>query len=170
MAQEVATPRTPPLVRTHSTPLSVVVGDETPFVEQWLDEPTSPHVPSALEEALKRRPSMEMVIARGILTPTTPTVSKLRDGDSAIDRWLNDEDEEEVSPHIPNSLARFMKRRPSREEVQGCGIFKSSVQQAQNLLTRRALEASLEGAIQRRPTVEALIEKRIMNSTAEENL
>ena len=68
--------RPPPLARTNSKPLSEIIGAE-PSIESWLHDEGKEgqetlHVPSVLERHLKRRPSTEVVIERGILMPITP--------------------------------------------------------------------------------------------------
>ena len=161
----------PPLARTTSIPLRVIIGEQ-PSIEGWLqDDEGSPHVPSVLERFLERRPSADAVSAKGLLTPTTPTgtgrdgpssrsrsVSAVDDGSCTLDRWLDDD---EGIPHIPNALAEFMRRRPSREEVVDQGVLKSHIQQTSDLLKRRTIAAKLESEIQTRASVEKLIEKGI---------
>jgi hypothetical protein len=68
--------RPPPLARTNSKPLSEIIGAE-PSIESWLHDEGKEgqevlHVPSVLERHLKRRPSTEVVIERGILMPINP--------------------------------------------------------------------------------------------------
>ena len=90
----------PPLVRTPSQPLEVIIG-EPPLIEHWLyDEEGSPHVPGMLERFLSKRPTAEEIVARGIMSPAD----------------LPD-DEMAGHLHVPNKLARFMARRPSKVHI-----------------------------------------------------
>ena len=169
-------------------PLSVVIGTE-PSIEGWLNDDDDgehcPHIPNVLETALKRRPSFEEVVAKGIiLNPCTPAkhqsgpwpaespgraraLSDTVNGGTSVDKWLGEDGDVDESPHIPNELARFMKRRPSREVVTERGILKTTVQQTTAQLERRSLEQALESAIRARPSTELLIEKGIMSEVSE---
>ena len=155
-------------------PLSIVIG-EKPSIESCLDEsgedgkPSSPHVPNVIESFLKRRPSREEVRHIVESPPNSAARSRIRsrslsdivDGPPSIDQWLDDE---APTAHIPNQINRFLGRRPSREDVAGSRIFKSHVQDTADRLARKSLEAALAGAMQRRPSVEVLLQKGILQA------
>ena len=120
-----------------------------------------------LDRFLKRRPSVEDVTTKGIMhisaecTPASPrSLADIIDGPALVDTWLLDEGAS--SPHIPNQLERMLSRRLSKELIKEQGLLKSRVEQATQSLQHKARAASIEQALQRRPTFAQLVETGVV--------
>ena len=116
-------------------------------LDAWLEDESheTPHVPNRLANMLKRRPSREEVVSRGILRP---------DGEDA--------------PHVPNLLAKKLERRPSIEEVISSGILRTQIKATGKAVTRRRLSADLDCAMRQRPSMDALVAQGIIQSALPE--
>ena len=80
-----------------------------------------------------------------------------------VDEWLyQEEGEGETSPHIPNTLAKALGRRPSREDVGSKMILKSQVQALSETLLWKAIGVRLDAALARRPPLQKLQDMGIL--------
>jgi len=93
------------------------------------------------------------------------SLSEILGCEPSIDDWLHDEEEGEVSPHVPNKINHFLeKKRPSKDLLIEAGILKTQVQQVSDHLARKSIASQIEKAMQVRPSTNELIERGIIQS------